>query len=122
MLKRGDPDGNEEVILFRTMLDLIKPKLVFLDLPLFMALLSDLFPGVELPPADGGALRAAIETELKEANLQVGRRSVCNQHHTVLEFVHPSCTQLAELHQPPCPATCKFHVSLSKPYPYTVLL
>lgn len=55
----------------RTMLDLIKPKLVYLDTPLFMALLTDLFPGVEPPPVDGGALKAAIEAELREAGLQV---------------------------------------------------
>jgi dynein heavy chain len=54
------------------MLDLIKPKLVYLDLPLFMALLSDLFPGVEAPAADGGPLRAAVEAELRAAGLQVG--------------------------------------------------
>lgn len=53
------------------MLDLIKPKLVYLDLPLFMALLSDLFPGVELPASDGGSLRRAIEEELRAGNLQV---------------------------------------------------
>ena len=53
------------------MLDLIKPKLVYLDLPLFMALLSDLFPGVELPQSDGGSLRRAIEAEIRDANLQV---------------------------------------------------
>lgn len=70
-LKRLDPEASEEVLLYRTMLDLIKPKLVYLDLPLFMALLSDLFPGVELPAADGGVLRAAIEQDLKEAGLQV---------------------------------------------------
>ncbi|GFH10191.1 dynein-1, subspecies f, partial [Haematococcus lacustris] len=70
-LKRVDPDASEEVILYRTMLDLIKPKLVYLDLPLFMALLSDLFPGVELPAADGGSLKRAIEAELREHNLQV---------------------------------------------------
>ena len=54
------------------MLDLIRPKLVYLDLPLFMALLSDLFPGVEVPPGDGGVLRAAIEEDLREHNYQVG--------------------------------------------------
>jgi dynein heavy chain len=54
------------------MLDLIRPKLVFLDLPLFMALLSDLFPGVELPPPEGGLLGAAVEAELRDAGLQVG--------------------------------------------------
>eukprot|EP00959_Pyramimonas_sp_CCMP1952_P456626 9473484-Pyramimonas_sp.AAC.1 len=48
-MKRVDPDAPEEVIMFRTMQDLIKPKLVYLDLPLFQALLTDLFPGVELP-------------------------------------------------------------------------
>jgi hypothetical protein len=53
------------------MLDLIKPKLVYLDLPLFMALLSDLFPGVELPVMDGGVLRAAIEQDLRDNGLQV---------------------------------------------------
>jgi len=70
-LKRVDPDALEEVILYRTMLDLIKPKLVYLDLPLFMALLSDLFPGVELPPGQDSILIRAVETELKEHNLQV---------------------------------------------------
>ena len=37
------------------MLGLVKPKLVHPDAPLFMGLLSDLFPGLEVPPA----LRAA---------------------------------------------------------------
>ena len=70
-LKREDPDASEEVIMYRTMLDLIRPKLVYLDLPLFMALLSDLFPGVELPQNDGGSLRKMLEEELRAANLQI---------------------------------------------------
>lgn len=57
--------------MYRTMLDLIKPKLVYLDLPLFMALLSDLFPGVELPNADGGLVRRTLEAELLNMGLQV---------------------------------------------------
>lgn len=57
--------------MYRTMLDLIKPKLVYLDLPLFMALLSDLFPGVELPVADGGELRAALEADLLANGYQI---------------------------------------------------
>ena len=70
-LKRVDQEASEELIMYRTMLDLIKPKLVYLDLPLFMALLSDLFPGVEQPPTPAGALRLAIEADLVENNLQV---------------------------------------------------
>jgi dynein heavy chain len=61
------------------MLDLIRPKLVYLDLPLFMALLSDLFPGVELPASDGGELRAAIEEDLREHNYQVSCTVECRQ-------------------------------------------
>jgi hypothetical protein len=57
--------------MYRTMLDLIKPKLVYLDIPLFMALLSDLFPGVELPAAEGGELRATLEADLTANGYQV---------------------------------------------------
>lgn len=70
-LKRADPEAQEEVIMYRTMLDLIKPKLVYLDLPLFMALLADLFPGVDLPQDDSGVLKQMIEQELTGNNLQV---------------------------------------------------
>ncbi|KAF5831208.1 dynein-1-beta heavy chain, flagellar inner arm I1 complex [Dunaliella salina] len=77
-LKRVDPEALEEVILYRTMLDLIKPKLVYLDLPLFMALLSDLFPGVELPPVqDSVLIRAIIQIfdckVARHGNMIVGR-------------------------------------------------
>jgi hypothetical protein len=63
-----------QVIMYRTMKDLIMPKLVYLDLPLFMALLSDLFPGVELPPAAATRLTETLELELREHNMQVRRR------------------------------------------------
>ena len=69
--KRIDPEGSEEAILYRTMQDLIMPKLVYLDIPLFRALLGDLFPGVELPADDGGDLRAMLERKCVELGLQV---------------------------------------------------
>lgn len=57
--------------MYRTMRDLIMPKLVFLDLPLFIALLTDLFPGVEIPPEATSALRRELEKQLLAAGLQV---------------------------------------------------
>ena len=78
-LKRVDQEVSEELIMYRTMLDLIKPKLVYLDLPLFMALLSDLFPGVEQPPTPAGALRNAIEADLVDNNLQVLLHAACQR-------------------------------------------
>ena len=57
--------------MLRTMQALIQPKLVHRDLPLFAALLSDLFPGLEAPPPPADALRQAVEAELRASNLQV---------------------------------------------------
>ena len=70
-LKRADPDTSEDFIMYRTMLDLIKPKLVYADLPLFQALLSDLFPGLELNDAGSAELRAELEKQVREAGLIV---------------------------------------------------
>ncbi|BFI30788.1 dynein axonemal heavy chain [Marchantia polymorpha subsp. ruderalis] len=69
--KRVDPDLPEDVILQRAMRDLIKPKLIYADLPLFNALLSDLFPGLELAPKESEFLRKAIEEDLVSRGLQV---------------------------------------------------
>ena len=69
--KRVDPEGSEEAILYRTMQDLIMPKLVYLDIPLFRALLGDLFPGVDQPPDAGGDLRNMLEVKCAELGLQV---------------------------------------------------
>lgn len=73
-MKRTDPDASEEVILYRTMKDLILPKLVYVDLPLFQALLTDLFPTVEINIESGEVLRKQLELECQEANLQVLRK------------------------------------------------
>lgn len=70
-MKRVEPDLPEDVILQRAMRDLIKPKLIFADLPLFNALLSDLFPGVELAPKEADNLKRAIEHQLRLAGMQI---------------------------------------------------
>lgn len=69
--KRADQDMPEDLILMGAMRDLIMPKLIYADIPLFNALLSDLFPGVELPQKESDVLRKAIEQELVGHGLQV---------------------------------------------------
>ena len=71
-LKRADTENtSEDVILLRSIRDMNLPKFVSQDMPLFNGLMSDLFPGVEPPVVDYGALQLAIEAELEAAGLQL---------------------------------------------------
>lgn len=44
-LKRGAPDMSEAVVLMRALRDSNLPKFVYDDVPLFLGLVGDLFPG-----------------------------------------------------------------------------
>lgn len=48
-LKRGSSDMSEEVVLMRALRDMNLPKFVFDDVPLFLGLINDLFPGMDCP-------------------------------------------------------------------------
>lgn len=50
-LKRGAPDMSEAVVLMRALRDSNLPKFIYDDVPLFLGLISDLFPGRTLPPS-----------------------------------------------------------------------
>lgn len=70
-LKRREASTAEDVLLYRTLMDLIQPRLVQADLPLFAASLADLFPGTQAEATSIMPLRAAIEAEILETGLQV---------------------------------------------------
>ncbi|MGH0155728.1 UNVERIFIED_CONTAM: hypothetical protein FKN15_029966 [Acipenser sinensis] len=57
-------------ILLMSMKDMNIAKLTSMDLPLFTAIVQDLFPGVDTPIIDYGKLRETIEAELKTSGLQ----------------------------------------------------
>ncbi|KAI8438868.1 hypothetical protein MSG28_011209 [Choristoneura fumiferana] len=48
-LKRGDPGRPEEEVLMRALRDFNIPKIVTDDMPVFMGLIGDLFPALEVP-------------------------------------------------------------------------
>ena len=52
------------------------PKWVSQDVPLYQALLSDIFPGVELPVPDYGKLEEVINQVLEEMGCQKVKHSV----------------------------------------------
>ena len=51
-LKRAQQDLEEDIVLIRAMRDSNIPKFLKDDLPLFQALISDLFPQAEIPPLE----------------------------------------------------------------------
>ncbi|KAJ2996626.1 Dynein heavy chain 10, axonemal [Globomyces sp. JEL0801] len=65
-LKRGSPDLNEDVVLMRALRDMNLPKFVFEDVPLFLGLISDLFPGLDCPRVRYPNFNDAVEDVLKE--------------------------------------------------------
>ncbi|CAB4027440.1 dynein heavy chain 6, axonemal-like isoform X1, partial [Paramuricea clavata] len=70
-LKRGNPNLSEDVVLIRALRDSNLPKFLADDAVLFRAILSDLFPGREIPDHDYGKLQLTIEDCLLEQKLQV---------------------------------------------------
>merc|ERR1719162_1681646 len=75
-LKRKDPDQDEEILLIRAMRDSNVPKFLSDDLPLFFAIINDLFPGVEVPFIDYGSLQTEIENALVKQGLQIDDKLV----------------------------------------------
>ncbi|TPX31992.1 hypothetical protein SmJEL517_g04802 [Synchytrium microbalum] len=65
-LKRGAPDLNEDVVLMRALRDMNLPKFVFEDVPLFLGLISDLFPGLDCPRVRYPNFNDAVENVLQE--------------------------------------------------------
>lgn len=68
--KREDPGGDEDVLLLRALHDSNVPKFLKSDILLFEGIISDLFPGTELPVTDYGKLVEALTTAVTSVSLQ----------------------------------------------------
>lgn len=67
-LKRGSPDLEEDVVLMRALRDMNLPKFVFEDVPLFLGLIGDLFPGLDCPRVRYPSFNDAVEEVLTDSN------------------------------------------------------
>ncbi|XP_023013028.2 dynein heavy chain at 16F isoform X2 [Leptinotarsa decemlineata] len=69
-LKRATPDRDEDVVLICALRDSNLPKFLSDDALLFQGILSDLFPGIELPVPDYGVFQNTIIDCMVAQNLQ----------------------------------------------------
>ena len=72
-LKRdpGNLGLGEDSVLMRALRDMNVPKFIFEDVPLFLGLIDDLFPGLECPRVQQQQLKNAIEGKLSEGGYKV---------------------------------------------------
>ncbi|XP_042320298.1 dynein axonemal heavy chain 2-like [Sceloporus undulatus] len=69
--RRVRPDLTDEEVLLMAMKDMNIAKLTSSDVPLFNAIIQDLFPGIECPVIDYGKIKEVLEQELRKMGLQV---------------------------------------------------
>lgn len=71
VLKRSSPDISETLVLMRALRDMNYPKFVFEDVPLFLGLIRDLFPGMDCPRVGYPDFNEAVETAFDSNNYVV---------------------------------------------------
>lgn len=74
--KRGDPDMSEQLVLMRALRDMNLPKFIFEDVPLFLGLINDLFPGMDCPRVRYPQFNDVVEMDLAVTTLHLNPKAL----------------------------------------------
>jgi dynein heavy chain len=97
-LKRAEPESDENPVLCRALRDFNTPKITTLDMPIFLRLIQDLFPGVWPDPFKDPEFEKIVSRITKSRNLQadpqfiiktVGMLDILNVRHCMF-IIGPS--------------------------------
>lgn len=66
LIKREKPNMHESEIVLKAVVDINLPKFLKMDIPLFVNILSDLFPGITKPESNLGILKEAINKTIDD--------------------------------------------------------
>ncbi|GMH57655.1 hypothetical protein TL16_g02438 [Triparma laevis f. inornata] len=69
-LKREDTSVDEDAVLMRALRDFNTPKIPNQDSPIFLRLIADLFPGLDIPPKINESLKDKCVSVCEEMNMQ----------------------------------------------------
>jgi len=62
---------SEDSVLMRALRDMNVPKFIFEDVPLFLGLIDDLFPGLDCPRVQQASLKDAVDAKLEEGGYKI---------------------------------------------------
>lgn len=86
--KRDMPEAPESVVLMRVLRDMNFPKFVFEDVPLFLGLLKDLFPGIECLRAGYEQLNVTVKKVLQQNGFILMPDQVsCDRHFVFINLI-----------------------------------
>ncbi|EGR31243.1 hypothetical protein IMG5_115030 [Ichthyophthirius multifiliis] len=89
-LKRAEPDISEEIVLIRSMRDSNVPKFLSFDIPLFNAIVQDLFPGLDIP--------AMQDNQLEERKNEKALNTHSDFQNILLSILNPKSISMEELY------------------------
>uniref|UniRef100_A0A3Q3AGW2 Dynein heavy chain hydrolytic ATP-binding dynein motor region domain-containing protein n=1 Tax=Kryptolebias marmoratus TaxID=37003 RepID=A0A3Q3AGW2_KRYMA len=93
-LKREERSRPEEQVLMRALRDFNLPKIVTSDVPIFLGLISDLFPQLDVPRKRDPTLENAVRQSVSELRLQP-------EENFILKVLHPFSSTYSNMKMKP---------------------